>query len=113
MDFFSKTITVFKDNTLKLQIWDSAGQDDYSRLRPLGYADADVFLLCYSINDRDSFKNIEQKWMAELRTSAPAVPIILVGTKCDFRRNGGDDSNFVTTSEGNAMKLKNSFFAHK
>ena len=47
------------NRALTLQIWDSAGQDDYSRLRPLGYADADVFLLCYSISDRDSFKNIE------------------------------------------------------
>ena len=92
------------NRALTLQIWDSAGQDDYSRLRPLGYADADVFLLCYSINDRDSFKNIEQKWMAELRTSAPAVPIILVGTKCDYRKGGGDESNLVSTSEGNAMQ---------
>ena len=42
--------------------------------------------------------------MAELRTSAPAVPIILVGTKCDFRKNGVDESNLVSTSEGNAMQ---------
>ena len=46
---------------LTLQIWDSAGQDDYSRLRPLGYADADVFLLCYSVADRDSYKNVDLK----------------------------------------------------
>lgn len=48
----------------KVLFWlfrDSAGQDDYSRLRPLGYADADVFILCYSIADKDSYKNIDLK----------------------------------------------------
>ncbi len=48
--------------------------------------------------------------MAELRTSAPNVPIILVGTKVD-RRNA-DDASMVSTSEGNSMQQKNSFFAH-
>ncbi len=96
---------------LTLQIWDSAGQDDCSKLLPLGYADADVFLLCYSIADRDSFKSIEKKWMAELRTCAPAVPIILVGTTCDFRK-GKDDSGMVSTSEANDMLQKNSFFGY-
>ena len=47
---------------------DSAGQDDYSRLRPLGYADADVFLMCYSVADRDSFKNVDQKVINQLLT---------------------------------------------
>ena len=54
-----RTEVQIDNKALTLQIWDSAGQDDYSRLRPLGYADADVFLLCYAVSDRDSFKNIE------------------------------------------------------
>ena len=41
--------------------------------------------------------------MGELRTSAPSVPIILVGTKVDRRADDGG-SNFVSTSEGNAMQ---------
>ena len=56
---------------LTLQIWDSAGQDDYSRLRPLGYADADVFLLCYSVADRDSYKNVD------LKVSIPIFQLIV------------------------------------
>ncbi|CDW77593.1 ras-related c3 botulinum toxin substrate 2 [Stylonychia lemnae] len=96
---------------LTLQIWDSAGQDDYSRLRPLGYADADVFLLCYSVADRDSYKNVDQKWIPELRNSAPSVPIILVGTKLDMR-NESNTSTIVSTSEGVATQNKHSFFAH-
>ena len=53
-----------------------------------------MILLCYAVNDRDSYKNVDQKvssfsqppqWIPELRTSAPSVPIILVGTKLDLR----------------------------
>ncbi len=40
---------------------DSAGQDDYAKLRPLGYADADVFLLCYSIADKVTYKSVDLK----------------------------------------------------
>ena len=54
-----RTEVSIDNKALTIHIWDSAGQDDYSRLRPLGYADADVFLLCYAVSDRDSFKNIE------------------------------------------------------
>jgi GTPase SAR1 family protein len=62
-----RTEVQIDNKALTLHIWDSlhirdsAGQDDYycSRLRRLGYADADVFLLCYAVSDRDSFKNIE------------------------------------------------------
>ena len=43
--------------------------------------------------------------MGELRTSAPSVPIILVGTKMD-RRGDEAGSNFVSTSEGNALQQK-------
>lgn len=67
-----KTEVKIDNRPLTLQIWyynteiltfnrDSAGQDDYSRLRPLGYTDADVFLLCYSIADRNTYQNIDQK----------------------------------------------------
>ena len=63
-----KTDVKIDNRPLTLHIWyylsnngtrDSAGQDDYSRLRPLGYTDADVFLLCYSIADRNTYSNID------------------------------------------------------
>ena len=87
LDCYRTEVQIDK-SPITLQIWDSAGQDDYSRLRPLGYADADVFLLCYSVSDKDSYKNVDLKWLPELRTSAPSVPIILVGTKLDRRGDG-------------------------
>ena len=105
-----RTEVQIDNRPLTLQIWDSAGQDDYSRLRPLGYADADVFLLCYSVADRDSYKNVDLKWLPELRTSAPSVPIILVGTKMD-KRGDGASATSVSFSEGTTLQQKHSFFA--
>ncbi|CAH8451972.1 unnamed protein product [Schistosoma curassoni] len=53
---------------VELALWDTAGQEDYDRLRPLSYPDTDVVLLCYSIDSPDSFANIEEKWLPELVT---------------------------------------------
>lgn len=40
---------------------------------------ADCFLLCYALNNANSFKNIEIKWIPQIRAEAPKTPIILVG----------------------------------
>nr|GMC84898.1 rac-like GTP-binding protein 5 [Ipomoea batatas] len=67
---------------VNLALWDTAGQEDYNRLRPLSYRGADVFLLAFSLISRPSFENIsKKKWVPELRHYAPSVPIVLVGTK--------------------------------
>ncbi|WP_411023650.1 GTP-binding protein, partial [Salmonella sp. s51228] len=63
---------------VKLQIWDTAGQEEYDRLRPLSYPDTDVILLCYSVDNPDSLENISEKWVPEVRHFCPTVPIILV-----------------------------------
>lgn len=46
---------------IELALWDTAGQEDYDRLRPLCYPDTHVLLLCFAINDPDSFDNITEK----------------------------------------------------
>jgi Ras-related C3 botulinum toxin substrate 1 len=70
---------------ISLGLWDTAGQEDYDRLRPLSYPQTDVFLICFSIVSRASFDNVKAKWAPEIEHHAPAVPIILVGTKLDLR----------------------------
>ncbi|WVZ25904.1 hypothetical protein V8G54_004448 [Vigna mungo] len=79
-DNFSANVTV-DGSTVNLGLWDTAGQEDYNRLRPLSYRGADVFLLCYSLISKASYENISKKWIPELRHYAPNVPIVLVGTK--------------------------------
>ena len=56
-------------------------QEDYDRLRPLSYPQTDVMFVCFSIENVDSFENIESKWIPEVRHHCPDVPIILVACK--------------------------------
>ena len=73
--------------TIELALWDTAGQEDYDRLRPLSYPDTDVILMCFSIDNPDSLQNIPEKWSPEVKHFCPNVPIILVGNKKDLRND--------------------------
>ena len=53
---------------VELALWDTAGQEDYDRLRPLSYPDTDVILMCFSIDNPDSLENIPEKWTPEVST---------------------------------------------
>ncbi|KAH7365134.1 hypothetical protein KP509_18G010600 [Ceratopteris richardii] len=85
-DNFSANVSV-DGSTVNLGLWDTAGQEDYNRLRPLSYRGADVFLLAFSLISKASYENVIKKWIPELRHYAPGVPIVLVGTKLDLRDN--------------------------
>ncbi|CAN1166124.1 Rac-like GTP-binding protein 7 [Linum perenne] len=85
-DNFSANVVV-DGSTVNLGLWDTAGQEDYNRLRPLSYRGADVFLLAFSLISRASYENIHKKWIPELRHYAPNVPIVLVGTKLGTKLN--------------------------
>nr|ADD23346.1 rac-type small GTP-binding protein [Triticum aestivum] len=107
-DNFSANVVV-DGSTVNLGLWDTAGQEDYNRLRPLSYRGADVFLLAFSLISKASYENVTKKWIPELRHYAPGVPIILVGTKLDLR----DDQQFfvdhpgavpISTAQGEELK---------
>ncbi|KAK7499600.1 hypothetical protein BaRGS_00009252 [Batillaria attramentaria] len=72
---------------VELALWDTAGQEDYDRLRPLSYPDTHVILMCFSVDSPDSLENIPEKWNPEVRHFCPNVPIILVGNKKDLRND--------------------------
>ncbi|CAG0920166.1 unnamed protein product [Notodromas monacha] len=72
---------------VSLGLWDTAGQEDYDRLRPLSYPQTDVFLICFSIVSPSSFDNVTSKWCPEIKHHCPDAPIILIGTKMDLRED--------------------------
>lgn len=76
-----------EDKNVSLSMWDTAGQEDYERLRPLSYPGTHIFLVCFSIADIVSFQNIATKWLPEIRHYCPKVPFVLVGNKKDLREN--------------------------
>lgn len=70
---------------VSMGLWDTAGQADYDRLRPLSYPQTDVFIILFSSAHRDSFTNVRLKWIPELRKHCPGTPIFLVASKIDLR----------------------------
>ncbi|XP_033228424.1 ras-like GTP-binding protein RhoL isoform X2 [Belonocnema kinseyi] len=91
-------------NEYNVTLWDTAGQEDYERLRPLSYPHTDCFLLCFSVSARSSYENVFSKWHPEIKHHCPNVPIVLVGTKTDLRSE--ENSDLITTHEGKKMKKK-------
>ncbi|XP_050407250.1 cell division control protein 42 homolog [Patella vulgata] len=85
-DHFSVLVTV-DNNPVRLQLCDTAGQDDFDTLRPLCYPNTDVFLVCFSVVSPTSFKNVLEKWVPEIKKHSPKTPIVLVGTQGDLRND--------------------------
>lgn len=70
-----------------LGLFDTSGQEDYDRLRPLSYPQMDVFLICFAIDSRASFENVKLKWWTEVRHHAPTSHFLVVGCKLDLRED--------------------------
>ena len=73
------------DDPYTLGLFDTAGQEDYDRLRPLSYPQTDVFLVCFSVTSPASFENVREKWFPEVHHHCPGVPCLIVGTQVDLR----------------------------
>eukprot|EP00475_Leptophrys_vorax_P001071 TRINITY_DN10561_c0_g1_i1.p1 TRINITY_DN10561_c0_g1~~TRINITY_DN10561_c0_g1_i1.p1 ORF type:complete len:197 (-),score=53.71 TRINITY_DN10561_c0_g1_i1:253-843(-) len=84
-DNHSANVSLRDGKLVNLMLWDTAGGEDYHRLRPLSYLQTNVLILCYSIVSPASFLNIRNYWIPEILQYVPGTPVILVGTKTDLR----------------------------
>jgi len=82
---YVKDITLASGEKVELTLWDTAGQEDYDRLRPLSYPDTDVVLIAFSVDSPDSLNNVYDKWIQEVKHFCPMIPIMLVALKRDLR----------------------------
>nr|ACO08210.1 Rho-related GTP-binding protein RhoF [Oncorhynchus mykiss] len=86
---FEKYVTTvtYGGKEIRLNLYDTAGQDDYDRLRPLSYQNANLVLVCYDVTNPTSFENVLIKWYPEVNHFCRDVPVILIGCKTDLRKD--------------------------
>ncbi|PWW75514.1 hypothetical protein C7212DRAFT_197976 [Tuber magnatum] len=102
---------IYVDNThIELSLWDTAGQEEFDRLRSLSYSDTHTIMLCFSVDSRDSLENVESKWVGEIADNCQGVKLVLVALKCDLREAGDGDGpeksvpgGFIQYPEGLAV----------
>jgi len=109
---------ILNGKPINLGLWDTAGQEDYDRLRPLSYPQTDVFIICFSLVSPSSFENIRTKWHPEISHHCPHVPIIIVGTKLDLRDSQSiiaklKEKGMAPISQQQGLAMARSIGAHK
>jgi len=110
VDFKLKTVNV-AGKKVKLEIWDTSGQERFRKIATDNLKRAHGVILCYAVNDRDSFMHIES-WMEQIKNSpSKDAPIVLVATKKDLYicKDDKDDENsprHVDEAEGKALAVK-------
>lgn len=102
-DSFAREVKTASGAQVNLLLWDTAGQEDYDRLRPLCYPETNIFLICFSLIQPSSAENVIAKWGPELMhfTGGDAeIPVMVVGTKMDLR----DDEATIRNLAGKNQK---------
>lgn len=110
-DEYSAEVSLSDNRKIRLNLWDTAGQEEYDRLRVISYPSTNCFLLCFSLVKPESFQNIRAKWFPEVNHHCPTAKIILVGTKLDLKTDTTviselkrNEQTVVSTHEAELLK---------
>ena len=100
-EFFTFNVRMF-NKIIKLQIWDTCGQELYRSLITNFYRNSSLAVMVYAINNKESFDNIEM-WLRELRThSNPDAKVFLIGNKIDL-----ENERQITKEQGEQFAKDN------
>lgn len=101
-----------EDETFKVTLVDTAGQETYDRIRTLTYYDADIFILCFSLVEPSSFENLSSRWLSELKHYRPQTPFMVVGTHLDIREEIIQKEGIPAT-RGHTSRKERTFITHR
>jgi small GTP-binding protein len=74
-----------------IEIWDTSGHTQFDEIRFLCFSECDVFILCFAIDNRESFENVFSKWIPEAKKHNPSTPFVICATKLDLRQKSHHD----------------------
>jgi small GTP-binding protein len=104
LDYKLKNVQLDDGNIVKIQIWDTAGQDRFRSITKNYYKGAHGIILIYDITSRKTYENIKN-WVTQIKEEvSDKVNIILVGNKIDDEKN-----RKVSTEEGEKIAKENNF----
>ena len=100
-EFFSQNIKM-DDTIIKLQMWDTCGQEIYRSLISSFYKNSSLAMIMYSIEDEESFRHLDY-WIKEIKNNSnPDIKIILIGNKVDL-----EDKRTVSKEEEEKFAKEN------
>lgn len=94
------TVKAPNGKLIELALWDTAGQEEYDRLRVLSYPEVNVLLVCFAIDSPTSLDNVVDKWVPEVSHFCPDIPFLLVGLKSDLRNPDASVRTLITPEQG-------------
>ena len=97
--YSTKEVTI-DNTTVRMQIWDTAGQEKYRAMAPMYYHNAQVALVVYAIDDLQSFEELD-KWMDSLAgNSSKDIIVFIVANKQDLADKGDAEGEMVSPEMG-------------
>lgn len=100
-EFFSLNLKM-EDSIIKLQMWDTCGQEIYRSLISSFYKNSSLAMIMYSIDSEESFRHLEY-WVKEIKNNSnPNIKIILIGNKVDL-----EDKRAVSKEEADKFAMEN------
>lgn len=106
-------IVKWNSQSIEVELWEAGAGDKYKQIRSLAYTETDVFMICYSVADPESFEKVETYWMADIKKEYPDTPIVLVGLQIDKRNDkilienlSNIGKKMITSEDGIQMAIK-------